>query len=540
VAASAKEIPLTAGPWKGMRYKSDPDSRRSDLALFAQDMIPMDPVHGGPYLRRPSDQSTTIKTGSTTTLQHMGVFKKRSGFVGVSIVDGEIYTLSGTTWTRQVTTANLTTGSITLSATARVHCVSFNNTYVVNDGVNQPFTWDGTSGASGLTLLSNAPTKCYGKPTVYFGKLFFIKDVAASSADRSKIVWSEEYAANTGYEASNYTNVWTLEQSGSGALYAIRGTNSGLYYFRQDAIGVITGAVGPAFQTSGVHDDVSALVGTTCPDVLWYDKYLYFFDQRGRPLRLPEGGVVEDLYRELSDFYVGPDTPGQGLVNLTAFDGAKSNIAAYPWLDAVLFAPFNTTFTNQPVNWLFSHRSGGCLCRMTPGATTISNTAITGMSYDSTNGRTVIAMGGVANSNAYAILSPVVSGNFYDHTDGGTPLFPRYVIVGQFGGGDDVVWKFSKVSVLVGIGATASARTGTVGISTAVTENPYDFTGGSGGNKTFPASATYQTQVRKTVGVEHRQRLMAVSIGDSGGFEGWGVNRVTVIGVTEPMEADKT
>jgi hypothetical protein len=532
------KVPHVAGPFLGMRYKANPEVRDPAFAFMAQDMIPFDPVRGGPYIRRPSDHLTTVKTGSSTTLQHLGVFRKRSGFVGVAVVDGEIYTVSGSTWTRQVTTANLTTASITLSATARVFAKTFNNTYVINDGVNRPFTWDGTSGAGGLVSLTSAPSKCYGKPAVYYGKLFFIKDVASSNADRSKVVWSEEYAANTGYESGGYANVWQLEQSGAGALYAIVGTNSGLYYFRKDAIGVINGAVTPAFTTSGVHDDVSALVGTTCPDVLWYDKYLYFFDDLGRPHRLPEGGVVEELWTELADLYAGPDTPGQGLVNNTSYDGANSNIAPFPWVKGVVFAPYNSTSNTQPINWLFSHQTGRCMCRINPQTSTIVS-KITGASYDSTNNRQVLAFGNVATSNAYATFCPVVSGDFYDYQDSGGAQFTRAVTVGPFGGTPDVVWRFRRVGVTATVGATSSSRTGQATLYIGTTESPFsNFT--TQGAKSFAASQTYQRQSRIEWGIDQRLRWMTLNVQDGGGYEGWGVYQVVVDATPEEMESDKS
>lgn len=525
-----------------MRYRVDPERRDPGYALFAEDMIPADPINGGAYVRKPSDQLTTIKGASATTIQHLGVFRKRSGFVGVSVVDGEIYTLSGTTWSRQVTTANLTTASITMSATVRVFCVSFNNTYVFNDGVNQPFTWDGTAGAGGLTLLSNAPSKCYGKPTVYYGKLFFIKDAAASSADRSKIVWSEEYAANTGYEASGYANVWTLEQSGSGALYALVGTNSGLYYFRRDGIGVIRGAVTPAFTTSGVHDDVSSVVGTTCPDVRWYENYIYFFDERGRPWRLPENGRLDPIYLELADLWTTPDTPGQGLVNTTAYDPTKSNVAPWPWVDAVVFGAHNAT--NQPFNWAFSHRTGKALCRYSPNVTSANTPTIIGATYDSTNGRTVLcaAMVNGAGPSAFGAVNPVISGSFFDATDGGGALVTRRIILGPFGGVAGQLWRLQSAAVTAALGASSSARTGTVGLSVSSSTGsglyPYaNFTAQT--SKAFPATSTsYQQQARKAWSFNLRQRWMTISVSDGGAFEGWGIYQVVVMGTPEYIEGD--
>src|SRR3990172_5342435 len=134
--------------WRGMRPVNT-ETNPPDLVYYAVNMVPLDPVNGGPYVRRADDE--VVAVGSATTMQHVGVFDKRSGALVVGIASGEIYTWSQSagTWTRQVTTANLASGSVTLSTTVRVRCVTYNNTYVINDGVNRPFTWDGTSGAGG-------------------------------------------------------------------------------------------------------------------------------------------------------------------------------------------------------------------------------------------------------------------------------------------------------------------------------------------------------------------------------------------------------
>ena len=172
-----------------------------------------------------------------------------------------IWTLSGTSYTNSVTSANFTTASITLPTTSRaVYWVEFNHTLIVTDdsGTQVPWRWDGTSGAASLTELTNAPpTLC--KPAVYYGKLFLVK-----STERNTLVWSEENDPTTGYEAGGLNNAWTLSQTGSGNIFAIAAGNEGLYYARTDKIGVIRGAVNDTFVTSGTLSDI-ALIGTNSP-----------------------------------------------------------------------------------------------------------------------------------------------------------------------------------------------------------------------------------------------------------------------------------
>lgn len=232
------------------------------------------------------------------------------------IKGGEIYsgTLIGGSWSKVVSTANLTTAGVTLSSTVRVYWCQYRGTLVVNDGTNQPFTWDGTSGAAGVTLLTSAPSECWGKPTVYYGKLFFI--VGDSGNPTYTIVWSEENQANVGYTTSPYNNAWDLTQTGSEPIGAILGTNGGLFYFRSHGIGVITGAVTSNFQTTGVDESVSDLDGCLNPDTVVRVADKIFFVDRNQPKCIWQGYVVplweqmREVYTNSTRWYVDRDKPG--------------------------------------------------------------------------------------------------------------------------------------------------------------------------------------------------------------------------------------
>jgi hypothetical protein len=231
--------------------------------------------------------------GSSAAVQWVGQLSKADGTeVSAVVAAGEIWSYNhGTdTLTKVVTTANLTTATVTLSSSARVYACEFADTLVFNDGVNQPFTWDGTSGAGGVTLLSNAPSVCYGKPWVYYAKLWFIKN-----AERNTVVWSEEGTANTGYEAGGYTNAWTLRQTATEGFVAGEGTNEGLYLFRGNSTTLVTGEVTPNFSTTGVDEGISDTVGCRSPNgVLNLGGALYFLTNDRRILRV-EGRQLVDV-----------------------------------------------------------------------------------------------------------------------------------------------------------------------------------------------------------------------------------------------------
>lgn len=232
--------------------------------------------------------------GSSAAVQWVGQLSKSDGTeVSAVVCGGELWSYNwGTdTLTKVVTTANLTTASITLSSTARVYACEFADTLVFNDGTNRPFTWDGTSGAGGLVSLTNAPSVCYGKPWVHYAKLWFIKN-----AERSTVVWSEEGTANTGYEAGGYSNAWTLRQTATEGFVAGESTNEGLLLFRRNSTTLVSGEVTPNFSTTGNDEAISPNVGCRSPSgVLGMgDNGVYFLSGDRRVMRV-QGGQLTDV-----------------------------------------------------------------------------------------------------------------------------------------------------------------------------------------------------------------------------------------------------
>lgn len=270
-------------------------------ARYLENVYPVELNKPSIFVGRPGFQKAGSQLGDTgkRTGQLVTQFTKLAGTEHtVAIVGGQgIYTFNWSTraWSQVVTVANLTTASITLSETARIYAVTFNDKLIISDGTAVPFSWDGTSGAGGLTELTNAPV-LYGQPTVHAAKLFGIKN-----ADRSSFVWSEENDETTGYEASGFTNVWQLGQTDQDALYAIRGTNQGLYAFRRDSATLVSGAVNATFQTTTTHDGVSESHGTISPaGLVYHEKELFYPNARGRPFYV-SGGVATGIWQDLQE-----------------------------------------------------------------------------------------------------------------------------------------------------------------------------------------------------------------------------------------------
>lgn len=185
-------------------------------------------------------------------------------------------------WTTVVDDADMATAGVSLAFGVRVYTVVFADLLVISDGVNKPITWDGTAGSAGIAGIANAAGSWYGQPTVYYAKLFGIL-----AGERNAFEWSEENDPFTGYQAEGFNNSWTLGQTDQEALYAMRGTNAALYYWRAFSTGAIRGAANPDFRTTGVHESVSPTLGCSSPDgIVQAGDSFWLVDSSGKPQRL--------------------------------------------------------------------------------------------------------------------------------------------------------------------------------------------------------------------------------------------------------------
>lgn len=273
------------------------------------------------------------RTGTALIANHgtaggawFGEFVTSTGTItAVAISGGKFYTLdSSGVPSEALSAANLSAASVTLASSGFIYAVPFNGQLVISDGANTPWMWDGTAG-SGITKLTNAPV-AFGSPTVHYAKLFFIKNT-----DRGTIVWSEENAANTGYEAGGYNNTWTIAQTGSRTLRAIHGSNEALYYWRAVGIGAIRGAVTSTFSADGTHDGISTEVGlggvtSYQHHPLAVGGHLWFCDADERPYRLSlGGGPPEPIWEQASRIFLGGTYDGTAYYTQKPFNLGEQN-----------------------------------------------------------------------------------------------------------------------------------------------------------------------------------------------------------------------
>ena len=281
---------LEVGPYTGMRDSLDNSAGSPEKAALLQNCYPIIVPGRSRVVGRPGFRQAGVQlgVGGARRGQWVGQFTRLDGTTfTICWVGGRMYTFN---WGTRVWTivAGPPTSPV-VSTTARIYGVSFNDKMVFSDGVNKPFTWDGTTFVS----LTNAPV-AFGEPAIYYAKIFFIKDT-----ERTTIVWSEENDPTTGYEAGGFNNAWTLRQTGTERLFALKGTNEALYYWRERSVGAIRGAVTPDFRSDGTREGISETIGTNSPaGVRMHEATVYFIDSDYRMHKITPGGGLVPLWED--------------------------------------------------------------------------------------------------------------------------------------------------------------------------------------------------------------------------------------------------
>lgn len=310
-----ERVMLEQEAFTGMRDSVDPTTHDPRKAQVLQNVYPQDPELGGGLVGRPGFDAlpaTPSQLGAPGARrgQRSYQFNELDGTRHTIVfVGGRMYEYDWGADTFTDRSAN----QPTTSSTAKIYCVTFANQMVVNDGSNPPWMWDGSgSAAPAFTVLTNAPSACFGPPAIYYAKLVWIDD-----GNRTDIQWSEENQPNVGYDSGTYDNVWTLGQTDQEQLTALKATNEALYYFRQRSIGSITGRVTPEFRADGVREGVSETIGTNSPDaVVFDDDHIHFMDIHSRINKIVPGVGVVPLWKDLRELTAS--LPESGLPNATA------------------------------------------------------------------------------------------------------------------------------------------------------------------------------------------------------------------------------
>jgi hypothetical protein len=283
-------LDVLAGPLRGVRDSQRPGTPDPSLAEAAFNMRRVSGPQGSGLAQRAGFSRMGISEDAWQTVglpQAVLSWINASGVRQTTLVAAGIlyeYNWATSLWESRVSSANLTTASVTLSATApRVSLVPFAGKLCISDGINRLIVWDGAAGAGGISQVPNVGP-FYGPLTVYYAKLFGILANSTGAGPRGTLVWSEENDPTLGYDVAPYNNAWDRPGGQTEPLTAVAGTNEALYVFRGRSTIAVTGAVNQDFQTAGTRANVSAETGTFSPwSVAVRPQGVWFVDHEAAP-----------------------------------------------------------------------------------------------------------------------------------------------------------------------------------------------------------------------------------------------------------------
>lgn len=296
---------LAAGPWAKVITTNDPydDAATSSLVDAANCYIPDPAGESGVYSR----PGFSLLFGGTPIVSSATAFRGQAVYTHTAldttsynfiVMMGKLFRVDPTlSIATDVTPVGVT---IDPAITTRVKFLTLANNLIVSDRVNRP--WLATNLAS--TPITGTYIDYDGSGTTwsafdmtgYGGSVIFLLNQVNNIFRRSDIAWCEPGLPTVGYQQTGFSNFWTLEQTETTPIYAVCGTNVGMFYFRARSIGAIAGAIGPNLSSTATHDSVARNVGTQAPQsVQLYGDTIYFTDVIGRPNAFQLGGTPTNV-----------------------------------------------------------------------------------------------------------------------------------------------------------------------------------------------------------------------------------------------------
>ncbi len=307
--ALGQRIPFRGGPFKGVNIDRDPYNDPPDKLLNARNMYFANVQSTvGAYLRPgfiPLFGSAPLVTSATAfrgqqAYSHAMLDGTTINFI---VMGGKLFRVSADLGSA----TDVTPVGVTIDAaiTTRVFMVSLIGQLVVTDGVNRPWV------ATNLTSTPVTGTyidydghgvswTAFGAPALYGNAIFFILNQVNGISRRTDVSFLEPGFVDVGLQQDTFDNNITLETSSTGVLYAIKGTNLALYYFRASSIGSLSGVVGIDLASSKTEDAVSFNVGSqACQTLQEFGNSFYFCDAIGRPWKFTPGVPPEPIWYQL-------------------------------------------------------------------------------------------------------------------------------------------------------------------------------------------------------------------------------------------------
>lgn len=229
--------------------------------------------------------------------------------------------------------------------------VSFNSligSLVVNDSVNPPWIpVDPTATPLVASYIDYDGTgvRWSALPGTLYGNAVFYPLLAVNGVSRrTDISWCNPGTPTIGWEQADFANNWTLETASAGPIFAIKGTNSALYYWRALSIGTATGTVNVNLASSATEDTIGFNVGTQAAQSLQeFGGSFFFCDAVGRPYLFIPGQPPVPIWHQMRAFVEAASiaSPATTAINITS--------ALEPTLNLYLVGIWSTaTSTNVP------------------------------------------------------------------------------------------------------------------------------------------------------------------------------------------------
>lgn len=285
----SSRVTLRAFPAARVQTDSEPYNDDPDLAQDATNVYVPDPQGKSSFFSRPG---FSLKYSGASVLTGRGqAIYTHAALDGTTtlflVAGGHIYRVDAA----QSIIADVTPISgvvVDGSVGTRVSFVSLIGTLVVNDSVNPPWVVDDPSATpltgtyidydgTGVSWSARAGT-------LYKGAIFYPLIQVNGVNRQTDLSWCNPGTPTIGWQQPDYDNNWTVETSSSGVIYAVRGTNTTLYYWRELSIGTIDGEVGPSLASTATEDAIGFNVGAQASQSIQeFGNSFFFCDAIGRP-----------------------------------------------------------------------------------------------------------------------------------------------------------------------------------------------------------------------------------------------------------------
>lgn len=360
-------ITLASGPHQGVRNTTEPFDDTTDFLVDAANGYFRDPEGKSGFLARPGftlQNDGAELAGSGETGVHTHVDPATGTMYRFYAAGGKLYRADSS----NTTFDDVTPVGVTIDPTSRFPfaMASVGASMVCSDGVNKP--WVASDFAltpiTGTYIEINSTAgawSAFGPPTIYQDSVMWITatvPVGSPVTPRVGIVWSEPNQPAVGYTQNNYADFWNIIENATDELYALWGTNVGVFYWREQSIGVLAGTPSINFSTTATRDARSSEIGTTSPfAIAQYGEYLYFLDLRGRPYRMSLGGAPEALWLQLPAVVTAAGAGANAPATLSFTAVADISVETAQWIVAI-WSPNPATPTRPTTMYAFDGRTG--------------------------------------------------------------------------------------------------------------------------------------------------------------------------------------